>query len=1002
MAAAAPSVFSIPAGAGFADALAAGLMARAGGDPLALSRMLILVPTRRGGRSLREAFLRLSDGRPLLLPRMMPLGDLDADEIGMQGETEAPGGAAADIPPAIPGLRRQLLLSRLILKLGERLEDGPRRPDQAIRLAAELARLLDQVQTERLSFDDLAGLVPADYARHWQITLDFLRIVTEAWPRVLEEEGALDPAARRDALLTAQGALWRASPPDFPVIAAGTTGSIPATRDLLTVVAGLPQGMVVLPGLDRLSDEATWREIAGDESHPQFNLARLLRHLGVERKDVAGWTETPPTPRDRLIAEALRPAATTEAWRQVEPFAAADLAGIRRIDCATAQEEAGIIALLLRHALETPERTAALVTPDRALARRVAAELARWGIAVDDSAGVPLAQTPPGEFLRLTAALAVERAAPLPLLAALKHPLAAGGMGTGDFRRCLRLLEMHALRGPRPAEGVAGTRQALLHSLAELQERTGRDMDPVRAQLLPWLDRLEAMLAPFAALIDQPAVPLADLLEAHGRFAEALAESDEEPGPVRLWRGEAGENAASFLADLREAGTVLGTVEPALYPALLDSLLAGRVVRPRQSSHPRLSIWGPLEARLQQADLLVLGGLNEGVWPPEAGSDPWMSRPMRSDFGLPLPEHRIGLSAHDFAQAFGAPEIVLTRAEKQEGAPTVPSRWLLRLDTVLGEAAPALRQEEALWRGWWAAIDRPAAIAPALRPAPTPPLAARPRNFSVTEIETLMRDPYGIYAAKILRLRALDPIDEDPGAAERGTIIHKALERFLKEYPGALPPDALDRLLAIGRDVFAEALDRPGVWAFWWPRFGRLARWFIAEEDARRAILAGTETELRGEITLTGFAGGDVTLSAKADRIDRLKDGTLALIDYKTGQPPRPAEVESGHAPQLPLEALIAGRGGFPGIAAAPVSELAYWRLSGGEPPGEIARPAKDIAAMTEAARDGLERLIRAYDDPATPYISRPDPDSAPRYSDYLHLARVKEWSGNGGGEDGA
>ena len=1001
MAVAAPSIFSIPAGAGFADALAAGLMARAEGDPLALSRMLILVPTRRGGRALREAFLRLSDGRPLLLPRMMPLGDLDADEIEMQGEAEAPGGPAADIPPTIPALRRQLLLSRLILKLGERLEDGPRRPDQAIRLAAELARLLDQVQTERLSFDKLAGLVPAEYAQHWQITLDFLRIVTEAWPKLLEEYGALDPAERRNRLLDAQGALWRASPPGFPVIAAGTTGSIPATRDLLEVVAGLPQGMVVLPGLDGLSDDATWQQIETDESHPQFSLARLLRHLGVPRGQVADWTATFPTSRDRLVAEALRPAATTEAWRQAAPFDAPGLAGIRRIDCATAQEEAGVIALLLRQALETPERTAALVTPDRALARRVAAELARWDIAVDDSAGVPLAQTPPGEFLRLTAALAVERAAPLPLLAALKHPLASGGMGTGEFRRCLRLLEMHALRGPRPAEGIGGTRQALRHSLAELQDRTGRDLDRVRAQLLPWLDRLEAMLAPFAALIDQPAVPLAELLEAHGRFAEALAESDEEPGPVRLWRGEAGENAANFLADLREAGSVLGTVEPALYPALLDSLLAGRVVRPRQSSHPRLSIWGPLEARLQQADLLVLGGLNEGIWPPEADSDPWMSRPMRASFGLPLPEHRIGLSAHDFAQAFGAPEIVLTHAEKQEGAPTVPSRWLLRLDTVLGDMAPTLRQEEPLWRGWWAAIDRPDAIAPAVRPAPAPPLAARPRKFSVTEVETLMRDPYGIYASKILKLRALDPIDDDPGAAERGTIIHKALERFLKEHPGTLPPDALERLLAIGREVFAEALDRPGVWAFWWPRFGRLAHWFVTEESARRAILAGTETELRGEITLAGFAGGDVTLSAKADRIDRLTDGTLALIDYKTGQPPKPAEVESGHAPQLPLEALIAGRGGFPGIAAATVSELAYWRLSGGEPPGEIARPAKDIAAVTEAARDGLERLIQAYDDPATPYLSRPDPDSAPRYSDYLHLARVKEWSGTGG-EDGA
>ncbi|MBU0888522.1 MAG: double-strand break repair protein AddB, partial [Alphaproteobacteria bacterium] len=698
-------IYTIPPrtgpGAGFVDALAAGLMARAGGDPLALSRMLILLPTRRGGRSLRDAFLRLADGRPMLLPRMMPLGDLDSEEIDLQGGEEMLSGEGLDIAPPIPGLQRQLLLARLILKLGEKLEDGPRRPDQAVRLAVELARLLDQVQTEHLSFDKLAGLVPAEYAKHWQITLEFLRIVTEAWPALLAEIGALDPAERRNRVLAAQADIWRASPPDHPVVVAGSTGSVPATRDLMAAIAGLPQGMIVLPGLDKDSDDATWAVIEEDESHPQFNLAHLIRHLGIARADVRDWVENPPMPRQRLIAEALRPASTTEAWRQAAPFSEADLAGISRIDCATAQEEAGVIALLLRQALEVPGRTAALVTPDRALARRVAAELARWEVQVDDSAGVPLMETPPGSFLRLTAALAAERAAPLALLAALKHPLAAGGEDPADFRRRLRLLEEAALRGPRPQDGVAGIRLALEQNIREIEERTQRPHRPRFAALFPWLDRLEALLAPMAALMAQDSVDLAELLETHGRLAEALAASRDAPGPVRLWQGEAGEAAANFLAELREAAGTLGSADPGLYPALLDALLAGRVVRPRQSSHPRLSIWGPLEARLQQADLVVLGGLNEGTWPPAAGSDPWMSRPMRASFGLPLPERRIGLSAHDFAQAFAAPEIVLTRAEKVEGAPSVPSRWLLRLDTVLGSAAPVLRQAEPVWRDWW-------------------------------------------------------------------------------------------------------------------------------------------------------------------------------------------------------------------------------------------------------------------------------------------------------------
>ncbi|KZD12305.1 double-strand break repair protein AddB [Oceanibaculum pacificum] len=993
--AAAPPVFTIPPTAGFVDALAAGLMQRAGGDPLALSRMLILLPTRRGGRSLRDAFLRLADGRPMLLPRMMPLGDLDAEEIDLQGGEELLSGEGLDIAPAIPGLQRQLLLARLILQLGEGRPEGPHRPDQAVRLAAELARLLDQVQTEQLTFDALAALVPEDYARHWQVTLEFLRIVTEFWPRVLADYGALDPAARRNAVLEAQADIWHASPPDHPIVVAGSTGSVPATRALMAAIAALPQGLIVLPGLDKESDDATWTAIERDETHPQFNLAQLIRHLGVTRGAVRDWTASSippaPSPRQRLVAEALRPAETTEAWRQAAPFGDSDLAGLSRIDCATAQEEAGVIALVLRQALEVPGKTAALVTPDRSLARRVAAELARWELLVDDSAGVPLMETPPGGFLRLTAALAAERCAPLALLAALKHPLAAGGEDPADFRRRVRLLEEHALRGPRPKEGVAGIREALEQNIRDLEERTQRDHRPRLAHLFPWLDRLEALLAPFSALMAADRADPAELLEAHGRLAEALAASRDEPGPVRLWRGEAGEAAANFLAELREAAGTLGLAGPGFYPALLDALLAGRVVRPRQSSHPRLSIWGPLEARLQQADLVVLGGLNEGTWPPEAGADPWMSRPMRRAFGLPLPERRIGLSAHDFAQGFAAPEIVLTRAEKVDGAPTVPSRWLLRLDTVLGPAAATLRRAEPVWRGWWAAIDRPPAIRPVTRPEPRPPLAARPTRLSVTEIETLMRDPYAIYAAKVLRLHALDPIDADPGAAERGTIIHKALERFLADHPGHLPPDAQERLLAIGAAVFAEALERPGVWAFWWPRFERIASWFVAAERERHDGIARTLTELRGQIDLAGF-----TLTAKADRIDLLKDGTLALIDYKTGQPPAKREVAAGHAPQLPLEALIAAQGGFPGLAPAAVSDLSYWRLSGGDPAGKISPAADDIAAVTESARDGLERLIAAYADPATPYLSRPDPDAAPRYSDYLHLARVKEWSSSG------
>jgi ATP-dependent helicase/nuclease subunit B len=407
-----------------------------------------------------------------------------------------------------------------------------------------------------------------------------------------------------------------------------------------------------------------------------------------------------------------------------------------------------------------------------------------------------------------------------------------------------------------------------------------------------------------------------------------------------------------------------------------------------------------LEARLQHADRLILGGLNEGCWPPEPAADPWMSRPMRQSFGLPLPERRIGLAAHDFAQAFAAPEVVLTRAARVEGAPTVPSRWLLRLDAVWRAAGLATPWPAQDWLAWQEARDRPLRSVKAAPPAPKPPRAARPRELSATAIETWMRDPYAIYARKILGLDALEPIDADPGAADYGSLVHGALDAFLKTHPnGPLPAKALDDLLALGRDSFAEALARPGLWAFWWPRFERVAAWFVAHEAARRHGLLDSWSEIAGALEIAA-PGGPFRVTAKADRIDRLADGTLAIIDYKTGAPPSAKEVAAGFAPQLPIEALIARHGGFPGVSAADVGQLLYWRLSGSPPGGEERSAGEDARGLAERALAGLSDLIARFDDELTPYAARPHPEMAPKYSDYLHLARVKEWSNGEEGEE--
>ncbi|WP_029011606.1 double-strand break repair protein AddB [Niveispirillum irakense] len=992
-----PTIFTLPPNLSFVDALAAGLWVRAGGDALALSRFTILLPTARAGRSLREAFLRLSGGRPVLLPRMAPLGDVDADEVALMLEGLAGVAGGLDLPPAIGALRRQLLLSRAVLAAGDNFA---KTKAQAARLGRELARLLDQAQTEGLDFDRLRTLVPEDYAEHWQVTLSFLSIIIDQWPAILGELGLVDPATERNNRLAAFAKALELNPPDHPVIAAGSTGTIPAAADLLATIARLPQGAVVLPGLDQDIDADTWAAL--DEAHPQFALKQLLGRLGVEREAVKPWpvpgTIRPASPaaRTRLIAEAMRPAGTTEAWRDMEAIDPAALDGLHRIDATTPQEEAGIIALILREALEVPERTAALITPDRNLARRVATELRRWNISVDDSAGRPLAQTPVGSFLRVIADFAVQ-GAPIPLLSLLKHPLAGGGLAAGALRRLGRQLEKAVLRGPRPAAGLDGLRRAL-----ENASRRQLDNPALKADLLALVDRLDARLGAFVAAVqDGESRELIDWLRLHVGAAEAMAALEEEPGDERLWRDKDGEAAADFIDELRDAAAGYPLMGGRDYAGLMEVLVSGRPVRPAFGLHPRLHILGLMEARLQQFDVMVLAGLNEGTWPPAPPPDPWMSRPMRTRFGLPSPEQQVGQAAHDFAQATGARTLYLSRSERVDGTPTVPSRWLLRLDTVLakagrrGEIAVAAERYRAIHQ----ALDRPARVRPCPAPAPTPPVTARPRRLSVTQIETWMRDPYAIYARKILDLEALEPIDADPGAAERGEILHKALELFIQRHPNHLPPNALSELLACGRQAFGDLLDQPGVQAFWWPRFERVAAWFLEAESARRPETKPLATEVTGSITLPA-PGGDFILTAKADRIDRTATGGVVLVDYKTGQPPTGKEVRLGKAPQLPLEALIAEAGGFTGIGPAAVDGLEFWRLTGGDPAGTILRLRDDTAELAADARDGLLALIAAFDDPTMPYRSQPRPAWAPRFTDYAHLARIAEWSA-GGGEEG-
>jgi ATP-dependent helicase/nuclease subunit B len=979
------SVFTIGIDRRFADELATGVLAQHGGDPLALADVLILLPTRRSVRALREAFLRAAGGKPTLLPRLAPLGDLDESEW----EVAAGDGSALALPPAIEPAEREALLARLVSAFKD--DEGhpiAQSAAQALKLARELGRLLDELAIEGVSFSQLEGLVEGNFASHWQRTLKFLAIVGEAWPQVLAERGQIDAIERRTQAIRAQAARWRAEPPATPVIAAGSTGSQPATRDLLAAIAQLPQGAVVLPGLDRDMDEASWKEL--DQSHPQFGLRELLAALDCERSDVADWPGGGGSARHLLITELMRPAETTEAWSRPPT---SSLEHVTRADCATPHQEALVVALALRETLKDEGRTAALVTPDRELARRVAAELRRWNVDIDDSAGAPLADTPPAALLRALVTAVDEGFAPVALLALLKHPLCTLGGDRAALLDATRRLDRKCLRGLKPTPGMPAIRAHIEKA------RFGDPADRRAVETL--IDRLDAATSGLAALMSESAAPVA-LLAATIAAGETIATADT------LWSGEAGEALADALARLRAAWAAPDEIASGEWPALLSAMLEPEIIRPRFGRHPRLAIWGPLEARLQRADLLVLGGLNEGTWPPSVETGPWINRPMRGALGLPQPERRIGLSAHDFAAALGAERVLLTRAEREGGAPTVPSRWLARLDALFGyEPGSAAAPPEYIQRGrrsylaWADALDRPDAYRPWPRPEPRPPLEARPTRLSVSSIEQWRRDPYGLYARRILGLEALDPLEAELGAADRGSALHDTLDEFLKAYPsGLLPADAIGQFEALGEKHLEPLLAAPAERAFWWPRFQRLARWFVGTENARRA--AGTRllaSETDGAL-IVGPPGRPLRIEARADRIDEIEPGGWEIIDYKTGRVPSPKELEGLFAPQLLLEAAMAEQGGFKGIKGkARAVHLSYWQANGLGNGGEV-REIKDSEQLVPAMLALVSKMAEHFANPATPYAALPWPEFIPHFNDYAHLERVAEWSTAGGGEE--
>ena len=1007
--------------------------------PERLTEATFYLPTRRSVRLVREIFLEELGAQAVLLPRIVALGDIDEDELAFAEEEDSHGGAITlELPPRLGELERRLTLARLVAAWAKKPDVASLvvgGPASTLALAGDLARLMDDMVTRGVGWSALDGLVPEALDEYWQHTLKFLQIARETWPGYLAEIGKIEPAARRDLLIDAE-AKRLAARHAGPVIAAGSTGSMPATAKFLHVIAELPQGAVILPGLDTDLDESAWQSIGGMRNHegrfiehpaaghPQFAMHALLERFGIGRGDVEILEAPAPGGRDVLLSEAMRPSNATAQWhdRLARPDVAAHIAsGMKNlavIEAPNPETEALAIAIAMREAVDL-QKSAALVTPDRAPARRVMAALARWNLDFDDSGGDTLIETSAGIFARLVAEAAANGLEPPTLLALFKHPLCRLGGAPGAHDAAIEALELALLRGTRPQAGTKGLSLDFARFRSQLtrlrsneasslhrSEKRARLEDSVLDRVHELIGALQAALAPMESLSSTRPYDFAEIAARHREALIAL--SADADGIAAVFEGQEGLALASAFDDLLAEQTKSGLlVALSDYPEVFQTAFADRAVRRPERLGASLHIYGPLESRLIQADRIIAGGLIEGVWPPTPRTDPWLSRPMRHELGLDLPERRIGLSAHDFAQLLGAEDVILSHSAKAGGAPAVASRFLHRLEAVAGEARwEAAKSTGAQYVHFALAFDAPDEVRPIQQPAPTPPRAARPLGLSVTAIEDWLRDPYTIYARYILKLEPLDPVDMPLSAADRGSAIHNALGDFTKKFARDLPADPVSVLREIGQAYFAPLMERPEARALWWPRFQRIARWFSEWEAARRGDIAAIEAEIRGEIPIHLDDGRTFHLSAHADRIERRADGSFVILDYKTGSPPTGKQVRMGLSPQLTLEAAILREGGFDGIdAGSSVGELTYVRISGNNPPGEhmalklqlrneTPQPPDEAA---DYARAQLETLIRKFENESEPYRSLNLPMWTNRYGSYDDLARIKEWSAAGG-----
>ena len=1089
-----PRLFTCPLGVDLLDSVVDALMSGQlikgffpADDPLQFVATTIYVPTRRAKQALShkivQRFVSDREAHGVLLPKIIPLADAGDEQSVISDNTDIQA-LLSTLSPSISPIERRLILAQLILAWGKAMGQAvlplqsynalhnpctdhetiepllvPASISDACAMACDLARLLDDMTLWQAHFRDLELLPEERFDDYFKITSEFLRIASEQWPAILSERGMSDPTFRRDSLLRKEADLLRIHGSADPIIAIGSTGTLPSTALFLQAIANLEKGAVVLPALDTQLDGATFEGLqhtlkndSAAHTHPQAILARLLNHMQVPVRDVLilGQAQQSMIMREKLLSEALRPAETTDLWIEPAHSLSKDerdmaLSGVQVIIAQDEREEALAIALAMRETLENPDATVALITPDRTLAERVSAELTRWHIKASDSAGKALMRAQVGSFAALVSEV-MHAQKPAHIQALLMHPLTRCGLTQTQHALINHVLSSGVFQGLVPDQGFDVLQKHVVAQAHAAQHDRRSPLPMKRLEPNHWVlagEFLSKISEIFQTALSIHAgdetQSISQWAQNHARACEALSKDENGISLVDIQNGAEQWHALihELTQGLPERDIIDLKITAFEYHQLMSAFMREIKVpieegelSPNQD-HPRVFIWGLLEARLLKADRVILGGLDEQIWPPAAKPDAFLTRSMRLALGLPPPEQRIGQTAHDFVSAMGVEDVILTRAHKRGGSPTVESRFMQRLAAYVGEEAWRITKERGQQYLTIAReLDRAHQTHKIKPPMPRPPADMQPQSLSVTEIETLIRDPFAIYAKHILKLNKLEGMRHQLEARDYGTWCHRLFETHFKivSHQKAVDPRALWQTIVQKSFEPYEAF--PQTCALWQARIAPVLEAYTLWDQQERSAATYIAIEAYARTTMMLDDGTAFVLRGTADRI-QISDQGAHIIDFKTGSPPSNPQITQGLSPQLTLEMAMLKRGGFETLARFASSytsgndlKLSYIKLGGSEHfkqthvkpsfPKNTAQKvqediqdtqAEDIPTLNDVIEDhwnNLGKLLMRHRSGDIPFLSHKMPIKTKWVGDYDHLSRFKEWSATGGEIDDA